>query len=243
MFIRSLVLLLLLGLPLMAQDVQGLILPFKSVQISSPVLQEVIQKVAVDEGDTVKEGQVVVELRHSKEELQVAEAEQIEANAKFVSDAMTKLANDKMGSRDQALKSQTEYELAKIRHALAKEMLDEKFVKSPLSGIVVKKFKETGESVDRAEKMMEVVNIDQLYAQFYLDPKYLQTLAEGQPVTVRIAEMKGTSVVGKIAFLDPRIDATSGLFRVKVLLDNPERKIKAGMKAVADFSKTVTASR
>jgi multidrug efflux pump subunit AcrA (membrane-fusion protein) len=58
-----------------------------------------------------------------------------------------------------------------------------------------------------------------------------------QPISVRIPEMKGTSVVGKIAFIDPRIDATSGLFRVKVLLDNPDRKIKAGMKAVADFSK------
>ena len=36
-----------------------------------------------------------------------------------------------------ALKSKTEYELAKIRHALAEEMLREKFIKSPLNGIVV----------------------------------------------------------------------------------------------------------
>jgi RND family efflux transporter MFP subunit len=237
MVIRSLVFLLLLGLPLAAQDVQGLLQPFKSVLISSPVLQEVIQKMAVDEGDSVKEGDLLVELRHSKEELQVQEAQQIVANAEFIATGTQRLYEQKMGSQEQALKAKTELELAKIRLSLAKEMRDEKYVKSPLGGIVVKKFKETGESVDRAEKVLEIVDIDQLYAQFYIDPKFLQTLQVNQEINIRVAEMKGTSVVGKIAFIDPRIDASSGLFRVRVLIQNPDRKIKAGMKPIADFNK------
>ena len=38
-----------------------------------------------------------------------------------------------------------------------------------------------------------------------------------------------------VSFVDPRIDAASGLFRVKLLLDNPDHEIKAGMRGFAEF--------
>ena len=40
-----------------------------------------------------------------------------------------------------------------------------------------------------------------------------------------------------VAFIDPRIDAASGLFRVKLLLDNPNHDIKAGMRAEGEFTR------
>jgi hypothetical protein len=49
----SYVLLALTVLPLHAQDVQGLVLPVKIVSVSSPVLQEVIDSVLVEEGHVV----------------------------------------------------------------------------------------------------------------------------------------------------------------------------------------------
>jgi RND family efflux transporter MFP subunit len=237
MFSRSFALLVLLAAPLAAQEVTGLILPFKSVLISSPVLQEVIEKVAVEEGDTVKEGQLLVQLRNAKEQLTVQENEQIVKNAEFVAKGLASLLEQKMGSREAALKAATELALAKIRVELAKELLSEKTIKAPLSGVVVKKFKESGESVDRAEKIVEIVNIDSLYAQFYLEPKFIQILKLDQPISIRFPERKDLTVTGKISFIDERIDATSGRFRVKVLLPNPDRKIKAGMQALADFGK------
>lgn len=238
MFTRSLACLLLLGsLPLAAEDVQGLVAPFKAVLVASPVLQEVIDVVKVEEGDNVKEGQVLAELRHNTEALAVQEAERIVEQAQFVATGFENLYKQKMGSKEQYLKSQTELELAKIRLEATKVRLNEKTVKSPLDGIVTKKFKESGESVDRAEKMFEIVNIDQLYAQFYLDPKFINVLQKDDTVTVRFPEMKETSITGKISFIAPQIDASSGLFRVKVLFDNPNHKVKAGMKALADFTK------
>jgi multidrug efflux pump subunit AcrA (membrane-fusion protein) len=81
------------------------------------------------------------------------------------------------------------------------------------------------------------VNIDQVFVQFYLDPKFMQTLQLEQPVTVRFPVVANAAFTGKISFIDPRIDAGSGLFRIKVLIDNPDHQIKAGMRGVADFAK------
>ena len=140
-----------------------------------------------------------------------------------------------MGSKDQALKSQTELALARIGHEAALVRFNEKTVRSPLNGIVVKKYKESGESVDRVEKLMDIVDIDQVYVQFYLDPKLWTALKIDQPVAVKFPVLGSTEFRGKISFIDPRIDAGSNLFRVKVLLENKDHQIKAGMRGNADF--------
>ena len=94
-----------------------------------------------------------------------------------------------------------------------------------------------GMIVDRVEKLVDVIDIDQVYVQFYLDPKLMGTLREQEEVAVRFPVLGEEKFTGKISFIDPRIDAGSGLFRVKVLLDNRDRKIKAGMRGVADFAR------
>jgi len=220
-----------------AQDTQGLVLPLKQVSVASPVLQEVVESVLVEEGDVVKEGQVLMQLRSEREVLEVEQAKKlIEARA-FTAKGAETLFKEKMGSKEQALEKGVELDLAKIQLAAAEVRLREKTIRAPLAGTVVKKYKEAGESVDRVEKLIDIVNIDQVYVQFYLDPKFMQTVEPDQPVTVRFPVAKNTTFNGKVSFIDPRIDAGSGLFRVKVLIDNPDHAIKAGMRGVADFAK------
>ena len=218
-------------------DTQGLVIPLKQVSVSSPVLQEVIQHVLVEEGDTVKENQILIELRKEKEDLEVKQAQQIVEQKKFSAEGAQKLFNEKIGSKEVAIEKQTEHELAKIQLAAAEVRLKEKTIRAPLGGIVVKKYKETGEAVDRVEKLVDVVNIDQVYVQFYLDPKLMQIIKQDEEVRVRFPVIGDQDFAGKVSFIDPRIDAGSGLFRVKVLIDNADHRIKAGMRGVADFAK------
>ncbi len=238
-FMRHLVLLSLLVGPLLlrAEDTQGLVIPLKQVSVSSPVLQEVIEHVLVEEGAAVKENQVLIELRKEKEVLEVQQATQVVQQRRFTAEGAQKLYNEKIGSKEVALEKQTELELAKIQLAAAEVRLKEKTIRAPLSGIVVKKYKEAGEAVDRVEKLLDVVNIDQVFVQFYLDPKLMQTLKLDEKVPVRFAVIGAQDFMGTISFIDPRIDAASGLFRVKLLVKNADHKIKAGMRGVADFAR------
>src|SRR2546426_10836972 len=83
---------------------------------------------------------------------------------------------EKFGSKEAMLQKQTDLKLAKGQHQLAQVNLSMKTIKAPLSGIVVKKYKESGESVDRVDKIVDIVNIDQVYVQFYIDPKVMLQL-------------------------------------------------------------------
>lgn len=218
-----------------ADEKQGLVIPFKTVSVSSPVLQEVIDSVLVEEGTEVTEGQPIVQLRAEREALEVERTQKLIDLGTFKSTGAQSLFNDKMGSKEKWLEEKAQLELSTILHRAAETMLKEKTVRSPLAGVVVKKYKEAGESVDRAEKLMDIVNIDQVYVQFYLNPELMEKTKEGQEVRVKFPVINNAEFTGKITFVDPRIDAGSGFFRVKVLLENKARTIKAGMRATANF--------
>lgn len=227
-----------------ADETQGLVLPFKQVTVSSPVLQDIIKDINVQEGDQVREGQVLAQLMNDKEQLEVDLYQKKIERAEFEYKGMDTLAKEHMASKESALEKQTDLELEKIQHKLAQTALDEKTIRSPLSGIVVKKYKEAGEAVDRTDKLFDIVNIDKIYVQFYLDPKFMDKIPPDAKVTVRFPSLPSGSQEynATVAFIDPRIDAASGLFRVKLLLDNPNHEIKAGMRGQADFSKVAQVS-
>ena len=224
-------------------DLQGFVEPIKQVSVSSPVLQDVITAVLVEEGNTVKEGDVLVQLRSDREELVVERTQKQVELADWRAKGLEKLTKEGIGSREKMLEEKANLELAQILNREAKVALNEKTIRAPLSGIVVKKYKEAGESVDRVEKLVDIVNIDQVYVRFYVEIALLERLKIGDPVEVQFPLLGNAEYTGKIAFIDPRIEATTGKsFRLKVLIENPQHRIKAGMRGSADFSRKQTAS-
>lgn len=241
MKILSLLALLALTYPAItrADDVQGLVIPFKEVSVSSPVLQDNVKDIEVDEGDAVKQGDVLAHLLNDREDLEVKRCELLIKRAEYDYKAIKTLADEKLATQDSLLEKETDLEAAKLQYDVAVVALDEKTIKSPLSGIIVKRYKEPGESVDRMEKLFDIVNIDQVYIQFYLEPGLIEKIAVKDKIPVRFpAYANGNhEYQATVAFIDPRIDAASGLFRVKLLLDNPNHEIRAGMRGEADFTK------
>jgi RND family efflux transporter MFP subunit len=178
---------------------------------------------------------------NDREQLEVKRCQNLIKRAEFEYKGMKTLADEKLATKDAEMEKETDLEAAKLQYQAALNALEEKTIKSPLSGIVVKRYKEPGESVDRTEKLFDIVNIDRVYIQFYLEPAMIEKLAVGDKIPVHFpASNKGVQQYeATVSFIDPRIDAASGLFRIKLLLDNPNHDIKAGMRGQADFSRPI----
>jgi RND family efflux transporter MFP subunit len=198
-----------------AETFQGVVSPIKSVSVSSPVLQEIITDVLVKEGAAVKEGDVIVELRKEREELDVKLSNKLIELKRFIARGQDKLFKEEMGSEEKALEAKTDLELAQLQLEAKTVALKEKTIRAPLSGTVVKKYKEAGESVAREEKLIDIVNIDQVFVRIYLPPNLRKILKEQEKVSVKIADLEGAEFAGTVTFVDPRNDAASGLVQVK----------------------------
>jgi membrane fusion protein, multidrug efflux system len=219
-----------------AEPLQGTIIPFKQVSLNGPVVQEIIKDVLVEEGTYVRKDQILVELRKEREELDVKISEKLIDLKSFIAKGQKRLFKEKMGSEEKALEAQTDLELSKLQMEAKKVALSEKTVRSPIDGVVVKKYKEAGETVDRGEKLLDIVNLDTVYAQFYLKPDMRNKIKQDAPVKVSI-DLGSATVDGKITFIDSRNDAASGLVRIKVLIDNKDGRLTAGMKCSVDLEK------
>jgi RND family efflux transporter MFP subunit len=218
------------------ESVRGTIEPFKKITVNSPVIQEIITDMKVKEGSEIKEGDIIVELRKEREELDVQLSEKLIELKRFIALGQQKLFKENMGvSQEKALEAQTDLQLAELQMSAKRVALREKTVHSPIGGTVVKVYKSKGESADRTEKLLDIINYDKVLAKFYLPPASRATVKVGQTVKVRVAEMDNAEVEGKIEFIDPRNDAASSKVLIHVLIENADHRISPGMNA--DYGK------
>lgn len=221
-------------------SVEGLIVPFRQIRLSSPV-EAIVRKIEVKEGDRVTNGQVLAVLYSPLDLLEADRAEKILAKAEFQWRANERLSKDKIVSEDKALVAKLEYDVALIESQRARASLEDKTLRAPWDGQVIRVFKEAGETVARTQEVFQLLDYSQVYVQVYIDSRYLPQVREGMMAEVKFASdgsrQSIKAVPAKVDFVDPVVDAGSGLFRVKFLIPNDDFKIKPGLPATVVFAK------
>lgn len=219
---------------------EGLIVPFRQIRLSSPV-EAIIRKIEVKEGDRVTTGQVLAVLYSSLDMLEAERAEKILAKAEFQWRANERLAKDKIVSEDKALVAKLEYDVALIESQRARASIEDKTLRAPYDGQVIRVLKEAGETVGRTQEVFQLLDYAQVYVQVYIEARYLPQVREGVVSEVKFAadgsRQSIKAVPAKVHFVDPVVDAGSGLFRVKILIPNDDFSIKPGLPATVVFPK------
>lgn len=209
----------------------GLVLPFKEVVISSPV-QSTLTALPLKEGDTVRAGETLAKLHSRIEELDMLRAKAALEKKEYDNKSASKLYADKIISEDEALKNKIELDLARLQFEQAEELFRLRTVTAPINGLIVERNREVGETVGAAQPLFRLVDITRLFIQFYVRAEDAGALRVGQTLEVRCPVADAKRVFsGKVDFIDPRVDAASGLLRVKILLDNKDAALKPGLRA------------
>jgi multidrug resistance efflux pump len=104
-----------------------------------------------------------------------------------------------------------------------------------VDGILVKRYRDLGEAVSASQPIFLVLDLSRIIVQCSVKPERVGHLTQGQKASVRIPQMEGAPLFqGEVLFIEPRAEA-SGLFPVKVAVENPELRIRAGLKALVEF--------
>ncbi|MCB1279173.1 efflux RND transporter periplasmic adaptor subunit [Prosthecobacter sp.] len=213
----------------------GVAKPFRTVTLSAS-LREMITKIAVEEGDRVTEGQVLVSLEAEKEKVAVERLQLMLDKALFDANAAKRLFEQNVSSKDEMMVKEVEMKRIKAELKIAEAEVAEREIRSPLTGVVVRRFHEPGEAVNEAEPMLQVMDADRLLLLFHLEATQLPLIHLGQELAVRFPEMPAVKAgMAKVNFIDPEVDSRSGLFRVRLLLDNKDGVFRPGLRAQAAF--------
>jgi len=131
--------------------------------------------------------------------------------------------------------------LAQVKQAEAgleqvKLSLKNSTVKSPIKGVVSAVRTEEGEILSPGQPIITVIDIDQLYLEVAVTASTMSRLKEGDQVQIIPEAVKDDELKGKIDIISPAADPVSKNFPVKILVANPDHKIKPGMFADAVFN-------
>lgn len=231
---RPLAALLLIVLPGgAAEPWQGQVLPYRQVELPAPVSSRMVE-VKVKEGEAVKAGQPLAQLYVRAEELEMQRAKTLLERREFEAKGAKRLYEGKVIPEARALEARTELELARIQYEAAAEQVRLRTLLAPIDGLVVEVRRELGEAVSASQPVFRILDLSRVYVQCAVKAEALANLLPGQKVAVRFPQAQGLlAVPGEIVLVDACADAT-GCFRVRMLVENPERRIRVGFKALVE---------
>lgn len=247
-------------------DLDCIIEPYEIVEVSSAV-DGVISKILVDRNDSVRKWQVLVELEAEVEKAMVNYGKgrkkmQGEIKAKEASLALAKrrldriqeLYGNKAISKQELDEAETTVELAQAELQKAEEeqrlaelelkryiaSLNLRMIRSPITGIVMERFKNAGESVEQ-EPIMKLAKIDPLRVEAIAPASMFGQIKEGMRATVTPEYPKNKTYTAKVTIVDRVIDSASGTFGIRLELPNSDAKIPGGLKCSVEFNTNTAA--
>ena len=106
--------------------------------------------------------------------------------------------------------------------------IQERIIKSPIDGVVVKIHKQPGEHLSTNEpEYATVVRIDKLKSKFYLNADVLNRTQIGETVGVYVGDER-RKINATVSYVSPVIDPDSGTGRIEVEIDNPNQRLQSG---------------
>jgi len=208
----------------------GIVRPFIDVKLSAAV-PGIVTSRKVNEGDAVKQGDVLLELDNSLERLEVERRKVVRDQKRDDFEGTKKLFGSTKGiSKEELDKKEAEYLVSVAEHDIAVEQLHRRQVLAPHTGVITDILIETGEACQPYEFLVQLVDTSRCYLLANIDAKDRARFKKDQEVTIEIDLGDGKVVVpGKVVFASPLVDPASGMQKVKVLFDNKDGKIRPGL--------------
>jgi len=222
--------------------------PIKSSLIASEI-PGIVESYPVKEGDFVKKGDVISELRTNVLNIRVTEAKDAarEAEARYQLAQqnlarLTKLHEKGVASRQQLDGALSERDAWSARKAMFQDQLKKQQydlevskILAPFNGYITRKETEVGQWIVEGGPVAELIDIDKVDITVDVPEHYISRIKRGDIATINFDAVPGVLVEGEITSIVPQADESARTFPVKVEIPNENHLIRSGMVARVSF--------
>lgn len=199
-----------------------------------------VERVLVQEGDLVREGQVLARVdsalhgaRTSQARVELAAAERELARAERLADALPAQQRDAADTRVNA---------ARAALRVATVTASRGVIRAPFAGTVAAVDAERGEVMTPGAPMIRLVQLDPARISLSVPDRDVVALTPGAEVRVQVGAAVGERR-GRVAFIHPAADLQTRAFEVEVEVANADGRLLPGMIAQVEVSQPVGGAR
>ena len=126
------------------------------------------------------------------------------------------------------------HRIADREHQVAAQQLDQRYVRSPIDGVVAEQMVSAGERAD-GRTIARVIRLDMLRVEVVAPARYYGRIAAGMIGTVNTETAEPMELTAIVDQVDAFIDPASSTFRAQMLVDNSALTVPAGARCRVSF--------
>lgn len=227
-----------------AVQISGTLRPWREATVKAKVAGE-LQALAVREGDTVKQGQVIgridaadyrarlagneADVAAAQAALGVAQKNQATQESLLAKNFISRNAYDTTaGNRDAA---QARLDAARAAADVGRKALADTTLVAPMAGIVSARIAQPGERVPVDGRIVTIADITRLELAASVPAGEAARLSLGAPITLGVEGLENIRIGGRIERINPATAPGSRSIEIYAVIDNAEGRLRGGMFA------------
>lgn len=203
----------------------------------------VIDKILVDEGSSVKQGQLLAKLNLTEISAQVSQAQEGVTKAERDLKRAQNLYRDSVATLEQVQNATTALQVAKENLKIAQFNQSYSEIHAPMSGKILKKLMNEGELTSPGNPvfMMHAASPSDWIVKAGITDKDFVRLKVGDKAQITFDAYPNQVFTGTVSELPQSADPMSGLYPVEFKFNTQGKKFTYGMFATVKLGKTLTA--
>ncbi len=198
-----------------------------------------IEEALVEEGEPVREGQILFRLDDT---MQRAQFDQAKAQAEYDEQMFgrsSELLEKGVVRKSEVDELKARMVVSRANLQVARTNMERTVIKAPLTGVLNSRDRERGEYVSPGDTVAQIVDIAQVKVGIQIPEKDVRFIRMGQPVTIEVDALGGRQFTGKVTYISELADASTRTTPIELTLDNSSGMLHAGMIIRARISRQV----
>lgn len=195
----------------------------------TPKVSDTISRVAFEDGDLVRAGDILIELTNASEAARLAEAQSNVDETVRQFERLKTLNGDNLISATDLDAARTRAETAQARLEGVIVAMDDRLIRAPFSGVLGFRNVSEGSLVSPNTVITTLDDISVIKLDFTIAEVYLAQVLSGQTVNAESIVYRGRHFEGTVQVVGSRIDPVTRSVQVRAVIDNADGVLRPGM--------------
>ena len=213
----------------------GTVAAVRGVTVSAD-LPGVVDRVAFESGQAVRQGDVLAVLDTRQERAQLAAADAQHELAHLNYERMNGLLGERVISKAEFDRATADQRQAEARAGEIRAAIDRKTIRAPFSGILGIRQVNLGQYLSAGDALVTLEALDPIYVNFGVPQQSAAEMRSGRSVRVTLDNVADAAFTGRITAVDSVVDANTRNVQVQATVPNRQGRLRPGRFVQTDVA-------